>query len=56
MKALEQQITMLLLTLAQILRRGWERLWPKLKEDRGDVPGWVMITLVTMPSLLLAPD
>lgn len=52
MKALEQQITMLLLTLAHILRRGWERIWPKLKEDRGDVPGWVMITL--MSALLVA--
>jgi len=28
-------------------RRFWEKISPKLAESRGDVPGWVMITLMT---------
>ncbi|WP_343834159.1 hypothetical protein [Glutamicibacter creatinolyticus] len=35
-----------------LLRRLGERLAPKLREERGDVPGWVMITL--MSALLVA--
>ncbi|MGR6902772.1 MULTISPECIES: hypothetical protein [Glutamicibacter] len=35
-----------------LLRRLGERLGPKLREERGDVPGWVMITL--MSALLVA--
>ena len=25
----------------------WDKLMPKLKDSRGDVPGWVMITLMS---------
>ncbi len=28
-------------------RRFWEKISPKLVESRGDVPGWVMITLMS---------
>ncbi|MEU3331063.1 hypothetical protein ACF046_00285 [Glutamicibacter creatinolyticus] len=35
-----------------LLHRLGERLGPKLREERGDVPGWVMITL--MSALLVA--
>ncbi|KSU64805.1 hypothetical protein AS038_15665 [Arthrobacter sp. NIO-1057] len=28
-------------------RRFWEKISPKLAESRGDVPGWVMITLMS---------
>ena len=52
MKTLERALTIYLLTLLHLLRRGWERILPRLKEDRGDVPGWVMITL--MSALLVA--
>ena len=27
--------------------RKWEWLWNKQRDDRGDVPGWVLITLMT---------
>lgn len=52
MKTIERQLTIYLLTLVQLLRRGWDRILPRLREDRGDVPGWVMITL--MSALLVA--
>lgn len=52
MKTIERHLIVITLTLMLSMRRGWDRLWPKLKEDRGDVPGWVMITL--MSALLVA--
>lgn len=34
-----------------MIRTGWERLraaWHEMvEEDRGDVPGWVLVTLMT---------
>lgn len=52
MKTLETTLTAYLIGLLNALRRLWDRLAPKLREDRGDVPGWVMITL--MSALLVA--
>ncbi|GAA0206403.1 hypothetical protein GCM10009526_30910 [Glutamicibacter creatinolyticus] len=52
MKTLEHHLNTLVLMTLDLLRRLGERLAPKLREERGDVPGWVMITL--MSALLVA--
>lgn len=36
----------LLNTLRRIVERTWARWAPTVRDSRGDVPGWVMITLV----------
>lgn len=40
------------LRLFEAGQRFWRQLTMKLREERGDVPGWVMITL--MSALLVA--
>ena len=47
---------MMLKLAMQIIAAGElliHKLSPKLRDSRGDVPGWVMITLVSMLRLLL---
>ena len=47
---------MMLKLAMQIIAAGElliHKLVPKLRDSRGDVPGWVMITLVSMLRLLL---
>lgn len=52
MKYLEHRLTRFTLATLEMLRSWWAGIWPKLREERGDVPGWVMITL--MSALLVA--
>lgn len=40
------------LRLLEVTQTLWQNLTMKLREERGDVPGWVMITL--MSALLVA--
>ncbi|HAY43955.1 hypothetical protein [Glutamicibacter sp. BW77] len=40
------------LSLLEAGHRIWQQLTTKLRDERGDVPGWVMITL--MSALLVA--
>jgi len=49
MKYLEHRLTTLTLATLEMLRSWWAGIWPKLREERGDVPGWVMITFMTRP-------
>ncbi len=47
---------MMLKLVLQITATGellFRKVSPKLRDSRGDVPGWVMITLMSMPRLLL---
>ncbi|MHA7158814.1 hypothetical protein [Glutamicibacter endophyticus] len=37
----------LLNTLRRIVERTWARWAPTVRDSRGDVPGWVMITLMS---------
>jgi len=35
------------LRLVAIAKRLWGKIAPRLRDSRGDVPGWVMITLMS---------
>ena len=36
-----------------MLRTAWGRLRPMVTDDRGDVPGWVLITIMTAGLVVL---
>lgn len=47
MYRLQEVMLNLVLQVVSTSEQVWGRFAPKLKDSRGDVPGWVMITLVT---------
>ncbi|MGO2067406.1 MULTISPECIES: hypothetical protein [Glutamicibacter] len=52
MYRLQEVMLNLVLQVVATSEQVWGRFAPKLKDSRGDVPGWVMITL--MSALLVA--
>ncbi|GGJ68738.1 hypothetical protein GCM10007173_29350 [Glutamicibacter ardleyensis] len=52
MSSIHSWFMMLALSLLEAGQRLWRQLTTKLRDERGDVPGWVMITL--MSALLVA--
>lgn len=47
MSSIHSWFMMLALSLLEAGQRLWRQLTTKLRDERGDVPGWVMITLMT---------
>ncbi|GAA2940496.1 hypothetical protein GCM10010525_00800 [Glutamicibacter bergerei] len=52
MSSIHTWFMMTALSLLEAGHRIWQQLTTKLRDERGDVPGWVMITL--MSALLVA--
>lgn len=52
MSSIHSWFMMITLNLFEAGQRFWRQLTTKLRDERGDVPGWVMITL--MSALLVA--
>lgn len=46
MKAIADQVTTWILALITLVKTAWLQE-PAFEKERGDVPGWVMITMMT---------
>ncbi|QIV88144.1 hypothetical protein NMP99_06430 [Glutamicibacter mishrai] len=47
MYSIQEFLLVFFLRGASFIRRMWAKVSPKLVDSRGDVPGWVMITLMS---------
>lgn len=47
MCSIQEFLVVFFLRGTSFLKRMWEKMSPKLLDSRGDVPGWVMITLMS---------
>ncbi|WP_404290369.1 hypothetical protein [Glutamicibacter arilaitensis] len=52
MSSIQSWLMIVSLRLSEGCQEFWRRITLRLREERGDVPGWVMITL--MSALLVA--